>query len=309
MVAAPSTATIDPGPGTADPLPPQELPGVIVFAGQNRDTDGYDLYRIEPDGSDQQQVTDAAGDEVEPAGSRDGRFLAYAAGRPDERHLSRLSLESGETLQLTFGPGTQTDPAWSPDGTALAYSQGADGDRDIAVLPMDAAGAPSGAPWLLASSAADERRPSWSPDGTLLAFAVEQDDLTTIRVVRAADGQLVAELPADGLVDDSPRWTPDGDLLFTGRHGSDLDVLVMADPLRSPRVHRLTRDPLDDWAANSSLDGSAVVYQHGTRLGGDNLGGLFLMSMAGGPPIPLMLDRRAAARDPVWVPDGWQLDP
>ena len=94
---------------------------------------GSDLYRIGIDGSDFDRIVGHPGwDDIEPAFSPDGRFLAFASG-PYEIATERsshgiwlLDLENGFYGELISGEdgADLRRPAFSPEGMRLAYDIG-----------------------------------------------------------------------------------------------------------------------------------------------------------------------------------------
>ena len=68
--------------------------------------DGLNIYRINPDGSNQVQLTVAAGDNYMPASSPDGRFIVFVSDRKGSSNIWRMNADDGsEPTQLTHGDG------------------------------------------------------------------------------------------------------------------------------------------------------------------------------------------------------------
>ncbi len=100
----------------------------FVFA-SNRDAPSNaasqrQLYRMRPDGGEAQRITDAKDGVSAFAFSRDGRWLAYRAGKAGDEQLYRLPVDAIETAkpdQLTkqaAGVGAWT---WAPDGRRIYF--------------------------------------------------------------------------------------------------------------------------------------------------------------------------------------------
>lgn len=101
----------------------------------NGDRDGsVQLWRVRPDGSDLQQMTDDERVNWFPHPSPDGKHVCYLAyesgttGHPANRivQLRLMPAEGGAPrvlLELTGGQGTINVPSWSPDSLQFAFMQ------------------------------------------------------------------------------------------------------------------------------------------------------------------------------------------
>ena len=99
----------------------------------NGERDGAtDLWRVRPDGSQLQKMTDDARMNWFPHPSPDGKHVLYLAykpgtwGHPFGKHVElRLMPQSGgdtEKLATVFGgQGTLNVPSWAPDSTRFAF--------------------------------------------------------------------------------------------------------------------------------------------------------------------------------------------
>jgi serine/threonine-protein kinase len=68
------------------------------------------------------QVTNAAGLEVHPAISPDGRMIAYAAGPATRLQVFVRQLSGGRAIPLTDSTVSAGWPRWKPDGSEIMYS-------------------------------------------------------------------------------------------------------------------------------------------------------------------------------------------
>src|SRR5207253_4560403 len=118
----------------------------VVFTRQLNHDAHREIFTINADGSNEQQLTSPADpnapDANAPAWSPDSRKIAFFQGfedkgmgdqrtTPDIRHLSLMNADGSHPRRLTncsagvalSNPGQcGDDPAWSPDGESIIYS-------------------------------------------------------------------------------------------------------------------------------------------------------------------------------------------
>lgn len=160
------------------------------------------------EGASLKRMTADAGLSAWPTLSRDGKFLAYASDRPDEKnlHIWVQQMSGGRPIQLTSGEADDFEPAFSPDGSKIAFHS----DREpggIYVVPVL-----GGEARLVAKQG---RGPRFSPDGKKIAYW-SGGDLGRIYVIDAAGGT-PQQLQPDFTTARYPIWSPDGQqILFEG---------------------------------------------------------------------------------------------
>ncbi|HEX2712071.1 MAG TPA: LpqB family beta-propeller domain-containing protein, partial [Candidatus Acidoferrales bacterium] len=176
------------------------------------------LYLMRVDGGEARKVSDAKDGVHAFAFSRDGRWVAYSAGKPEERQLWLASLESeGAPLQLTHHATPLGEWAWSPDSSRIFFLAPDSVDKDdekrkekkFDVRIMDPERSPS---HLWSVAVADKSEKRWtsgsaygveqfrvSPDGAFIAFRSESPDRHANRLDRVDSEIYTIELSTGGI--------------------------------------------------------------------------------------------------------------
>lgn len=147
----------------------------VVFAAQGYD--GHqDLYRASWRTGEVklERLTKDAYDDVEPAISPDGKWIAWASDRGDlggRYSLWRLSLDGGKPEEMSHpAAGDDRQPAWSPDGQWLAYRSTRGGSSDLWVRPS----VPSYEARRVTKLQGVATDPDWLPDGKGVLFTAQE---------------------------------------------------------------------------------------------------------------------------------------
>ncbi|HUF46410.1 MAG TPA: hypothetical protein VMM93_01280 [Vicinamibacterales bacterium] len=127
----------------------------------NRAGDGFDLFRINADGTGLTRLTEAGRDGA-PQFSPDGSRLAFV--KAGDVHM--LDLTSQAIVRLTSEPSAGAHPAWSPDSAQLAFVSSRNGRAEVFTMKADGTDQRP----LVTMPAGDAVEPRWSPDGRHVAF-------------------------------------------------------------------------------------------------------------------------------------------
>jgi Tol biopolymer transport system component len=270
-----------------------------------------DVWTMDIDGTDRQQVTATPAAEATPVWSPDATRIAYAVradGGTDVEILFRPSDGTGGATQMTDNTFPDTDPAWSPplpgwpDGL-IAFESARTGDSDRNIYVMDSGGGAianltpprdyNGVPYQ-----GHDDSPSWSPDGRIAfthTFQPNAGGLPAVWTV-AADGSGLSRISTDPTLSASePAWSPDGQhVSYVGTAGTDRNIAVMAaDGTGAVQIDTTnSHDIAPDWqedsvdpqtTISSGPSGSVVTTSATVQFTSDEPGSTFECSLDGQP--------------------------
>ena len=174
--------------------------GKIIFASLMSGND--EIWSINPDGSEQRQLTNNPADEGTPKASPDSNWIFFSSNRTGEAHVWRMNADGSNQIQITRQTGG-FPVSVSSDGKWVYYHANLKG-----VLRR-------------VSTEGGEEHPVWdkinsryavSPDGSQLALHEKQGEENILAIVSLADGQTIKTFK---LADQSPGlinldWSRDG---------------------------------------------------------------------------------------------------
>ena len=116
--------------------------GRIAFM-SNRDgpagNSNFEIYTINPDGTDPKRLTTDPALDGQPSWSPDGLSIAFASQRTGGSDIYVMNADGSDQRRLTTGADKETDPAWSPDGQHILYvdSAGPTSPNNLFVMGAD----------------------------------------------------------------------------------------------------------------------------------------------------------------------------
>jgi TolB protein len=223
-------------------------------------TGNKELWMMDWDGANQQQLTKLGSICLSPRISPDGSRVAFTQIGKRGVNIGMYSLELGRVVTFPSYAGTNSTAAWSADGTKLAFSSSMRGDPEI--FAADANGSD---PKRLTAYKGSDVSPVWNPKtNAQIAFVSGRTGLPQIYIMEA-DGTNVQRI-TDGGYAVSPSWSPNGQFLtFAWRRnygagapgGQDIYIMDIA----SKQWVQLTHDSGVNDYPSWSPDGRHIVFE------------------------------------------------
>jgi Tol biopolymer transport system component/predicted Ser/Thr protein kinase len=233
--------------------------GKIVFSSMAGNNENVSV--IDPDGSNQTQLTANSGDNYTPATSPDGRYIVFASNRTGTLNIWRMNAEDGsDPKQLTFSDGNSY-PSCSPDGQWVVYDNQSKARTTVWKVSID-----GGNPIQLTDEYA--RMPIVSPDGQFIACRYYDDKTGQlgIAILPFQGGAPIKRLPIRIMNWQRVQWTADGRAL------TYVDSVKGTQNIWSYDLGSQSSKQLTDFKANLifayawSSDYRQLACQHGTDI-------------------------------------------
>jgi TolB protein len=223
-------------------------------SGAESGTPDYDLYLMNPDGTNIRRITSDPGNEHDLAWAPDGRSLFFSSDRDGRGDLYRVWLEDGRIERLTrHFVGRAIMPAPSPDGARVAFAAQTLRIGQFWVFQIHLLDLATGRTTALPKSGGS-CWPSWAPDGKQLAYVLLDEEPSALEAIEES-GKTRRLVNDAKLWSYYPDWSRDGQRIAFSvspehHEGEDWD-LALLDPGAPGRFVKLTTGPgndrLPDW--------------------------------------------------------------
>lgn len=207
----------------------------------------YDIFRVQPDGSGLQRLTNTPGYDAEAVYSHDGNTILFTSARDGDLELYTMRPDGSNVKRLTHSVGYDGGAFFSPGDSLICWRAG---------HPEDSAGQ------------ADFK--------ALLARELIRPTRLELFIMRA-DGTDAHQITNLGGANFCPFFTPDGrKLIFSSNHhsenGREFDLFMV--DLAGGEVEQITFTPEFDGFPMFSPDGKRLVWcsnRHGKERGETNV--------------------------------------
>ncbi len=150
----------------------------IAFVSHSNST--ANLYQMNTDGSNMEQITKFMGDVsvITPSWSPGGDQIAFAkSGESGRMNIYTIHLESGEISQISDNPEVDYMPVWHPDGNSLSYTSHFGSTPNIHTINIS-----TGRSGQVTDSSEPVWGIQWTPKGQTITAAT-MNDVDSVRIV------------------------------------------------------------------------------------------------------------------------------
>ena len=186
----------------------------IAFS-SNRDGN-WEIYLMNPDGSQQERLTQNNARDFSPVWSPDGEQILFVSNRGGVSDLYVMDAD-GKHVRRVFGKlALRMEPTWSPDGERIAFhTEEPRWSIQTATIHGAAVKQVALAEWRGGN-------PSWAANGNEIAFVGNVGGTRRILILKLRSGGIHTFLPKEKSWMYAPAWSPDGDkLAFTWKLALD----------------------------------------------------------------------------------------
>ena len=233
----------------------------------------YEVYTMNPDGSEQVPITQHPAMDYGAVWSPTGEKILFVSDRSGRRDIYIMDAD-GSNVRRVFRKkieGKRKSPTWSPDGKHIAYMHdywpdgGGTSGMYIATLGKQ------NEEFILS-----QFYPAWSPDGTEIAYRASDLEGTWIAFINIGTRKVEPLLPKKAFRwETGPSWSANGDkLIFTGNKHPLPAILdrelheAWADKYTVYIINRdgtglkqlIPEDGQAAWASALSPSGDEVIY-------------------------------------------------
>lgn len=172
----------------------------------------FHLFSYSPQTMPLTRLTANTWDDITPAPSPDGNWLAFASNQNRYWDLYLLDLRGGGSIRLTDTPEYDGAPSWSHDGAYIAYESYFKGNLEIFIhSTID----PTKGSIQLTQDPAADSSPAWSPvGGRQIAFISNRSGEPEVWIADLDNaGHFINVSNNPKSVEMHPAWSPDGSRL------------------------------------------------------------------------------------------------
>ena len=298
----------DPDEPTITPEPEIDAPilvsdGAIGGGGdriayQSLTADGaWNIFTVDLDGKNRQQLTDDGSINKRPHWSPDGTQIAFRSDRSGSQDIWIMNADGSDQRPLISLPDDQNTGAWSPDGATFAY-HGDAGTGVASIYMFDLATEQTTR--LTTDEQMDSYWPQFSPDGSQLVFWTLRNNGKAEIYLMDIDGSNQRPLVTGEHTYLDPIWSPvDANQIAFYETGARGTHIFIVSPNGGDPVQIDTDIPSNNVLSGWSPDGEWLIFH--TNFHGVNE---LYRVRTDGTESTRLTDSPTSDEHPVWQPNG-----
>lgn len=179
----------------------------------------WEIYAVEPDGSNITNLTNNLADDRFPAVSPGQGRIAFVSDRDGNNEIYVMGIDGSNPKRLTYNSSDDVTPVWSPDGDRIAFVSNRDGNYEIYMMNPDGSGQ-----YRKTNNYYEDSQPYWSPEGTRIIYVSKRDGNNEIYLMDTWDSSFQVNLTKNSADDNIPFFSPDGSRIgFVSDRDGDYD--------------------------------------------------------------------------------------
>ena len=217
----------------------------IIFSTYFPENDNYDIFLMNSDGEEKENLTNTTSYEKFPQFSPDGSFIIYQGWQKGNMEIFFLGLLDKNKINISRN-ATSNDiishgNSFSPDGQSIVFTSERDGNRNIYLMKINGSDIEQ-----LTSHESNDYEPIFSPDGQSIVFTSERDGNKEIYHIDL-NSKNIKNLTNNSGDDWNARFYPDNQkIVFQSTRDGNWEIYVMA--LNGSNQTNLTNHPSTDYS-------------------------------------------------------------
>ena len=212
-----------------------------------------ELYIINTDGSENKLLVK---DAFAPAGSADGKKIAYCKNVNDQYDIFIAGADGSNAKQITNNDYDDIEPSFSPDGKWLSYTSKKTGKYQVCIMDINGDDITE----ITTTSGIHSLSSSWSTDGKKLVYYKDAGDGKDRIYVADVASKKEQSITDDTLHNFYPTCIIDGKILYTCREKKEDGILNTILYVIDPNGNNKRSLHLIAWNGRFSTDGKQIAY-------------------------------------------------